>query len=326
MKITKLIDSAIELENEKKQESRTPRKPDVFWPSSASVVFTNEYGEQEVHGKCLRSEYWSCKGEKTTNKTTAYSLRIWSGGNRVEDFEIKGAKTAGIHVDDDVPFEHVLPNGNKVRGKLDAIYNVQSEDVGIEYKTGYGNWFKRLQMGIGSNNTKLKITKYFKPAPKEANVLQVMLYLDHFKERLKRFFLIYLDRGDGSNHEFEMTLDTEGYPVIDGEVDKKYSVQNIYTRFDELKLYLDSDQVPPPDFEAMMSDERVEELHAAKRLSKKAYDGHQRWKNDEQGGRRASYFMCGGYCPYELKCKALIREELKETGTYEKVTGEQPDA
>ena len=306
--LTAIIEAAMEEEQERKDSTPYPRGSGVFWPSSSSVSFTNEFGEEEIAGKCMRSEYWSILGEPSTNKTNARSMRIWNYGNNVEDCELKGAKLAGIHRSDGTSFVHELTSGLRVRGRVDGIYEIQGTTVGVEYKSGYGPWFRRNQLGLGYDG---RVMKSDPGKPRESNVLQTMLYLDHFKH-IKVFVLIYLDRGDGAWREYKVRLDEEGHATIEGAVDDRFTVGDIYKRFEELQVYVDKKEVPPPDFEPFYSDERVEVLRERETLTKKAYELHQKFKNKKRGGKRAGYFLCNGYCPYEKLCKNLILKDEKK--------------
>jgi hypothetical protein len=318
-----LISAALEKHNKERQESRTPREPLVFWPSEASVKFINSHGEEEVAGKCHRQQYWAIKGKKTTNKTNARSIRIWAYGNHVEAQEILGSKYADMHVSDGAKFEHLFGGaaGLMVRGKLDAVYHLSNVKFGMEYKSGYGPHFRRNQLGLGYDGKRMKSDP---GEPRLSNVLQVMLYLDHFKDGvvstsngqytqdpLKVFFLTYVDRGDGAFRDYKITLNSLGHPVVDGQVDSRTTVSAIYERFEELQGYLDRSELPPPDFIPYYSDERVETLYARGGLTKKAYELHQKWKAGKKTGRRAGFWSCNGYCPYETACKRKIREDAK---------------
>jgi hypothetical protein len=305
---TSMISEAMEAHYKEKQEGRYARDRGIFWPSSASIRFTNKHGEVEVAGKCIRQEYWDIKQRKVTNKTNARSIRIWEYGKNIEAVEIKAAKIAGLHVEDGTPFTHEFGNGLSVRGRLDAIYEVNSIKFGLEYKSGYGNHFKRNLLGLGWDGKRMRSDP---GEPRISNVLQTLLYLDHFRGELDVFFISYIDRGDGSNRDYKIEIDKKGHPVIDGKTDRRYTVHDIYERFEELQEYSDRDEVPPPDFDPYYSDERVEELRDRGDLTKRAYDLHHRWKDGKSGGRRAGYFMCNGYCPYEAACKRKILQDEK---------------
>lgn len=336
--ITLAISKAVEEAHAKKQKARrdkSPRNKNSFWPSSASVKFINEFGEKEVLGSCLRSQYWSFMNEPETNPANARTLRIWHYGNAIEDFEIEGAKEAGILESTQDKFKHKIPTEEfdiEISGKVDGIYEYNGQRVGIEYKSGYGPYFRKQQLGISWDGSQLKREKQadgtmkdFRPYPKDSNLLQVMIYLDHYS--LDQFILIYLDRGDGAHREFEVRLDENGYAIVDGEKDSRFNIHDIYDRFIELRRYIRDKQLPPPDFEVWYNKERVEELLEQGRISNKAAEGHSNWSQGKdwmKNSRRAGYFLCNGYCPYEKKCKALVSQEMKENdNTFYSVTGEK---
>lgn len=320
--ITPILDKAIEAKELANSKSRKPRAHNRFWPSSSSVAYVDKFGEIKVEGKCLRSEYWSILGEPITNPTNARSLRIMAAGKRMEDFEIESATEAGILVDTQRKFEHKLPSGAIISGSLDGVMKLDGKEVAVEYKSGYGVWFRKDQLGLGTDGKRLV---RFTPSPKMVHVLQVLLYLDHYRGQIDDFRLIYLDRGDGENFEYSISLDEEGHGVI-GRASSEatdltpFTIHDIYARFEELAGYLTRGEVPPPDYLVIYTEALVDKLKSRDwwdgGMTNKALASHQRWRSGEPGGRRAGHYLCNGYCPFESKCKALVNKEIEETGTF----------
>jgi len=253
------------LEKKNSEEVRRPREKHKYYPSSASVRV-----DGKVEGACARKEYWQITLEPSSNPPAAKNLRIMASGKRAEEAENENAKAAGILVDEQTKFQHIIPpNGLRshivVSGALDGIYELDGKKVIVEWKSVYGDWSQTHILGVnkwGKPSTEL-------PYPRIEHLLQSMLYLDHYKGEMDTLYLVYIDRGNGLMREFIITLNASGTAHIssgDDLGDTRFTVADIYARFIELDGYIQRKELPARDF------------------------------ND-------SHFMCASFCPFRDRCK-----------------------
>ena len=113
------------------------QKAPTLWPSEASMILENEYGEKENIGKCRRaiffrylkdnyifsekySHYKSLIEEidKHGVDVDPYIRWIWVQGNLYEDYLLNKAKESGVYIGDQT--QVYIPKYN-VSGKIDII-------------------------------------------------------------------------------------------------------------------------------------------------------------------------------------------------------------
>ena len=286
MKLIKLVDS--HLENPCHIHINTRRVAN--YPSSASCFYKNEYGEDAIAGKCLRAVYWSAKSVKETNPVTARGERIFGYAKNVERFEVEQYKLLGIWRGNNVKFFD--PDLN-ISGEADAIiYDKEINGLrGVEIKSGYDYKFRKDVLGTPTKPGK----------PKYDHLIQTMLYIDYFKIP---FNLVYIDRGNAARGEYDITMNSDGTPNIDGKkLNIGISFQGIIARFKELEDCLKDNVIPQRDFQLRYSKDRLEVLSKTKRLGKKQAEEFEKNKDLDIGD-----FQCG-YCNYKDYC--WKREESK---------------
>lgn len=253
------------------------------YPSQSSCIYKNEYGEETITGKCLRAVYWEAKGVKETNPVTARGERIFGYAKNVERFEVEQYKHLGIWRGNNVKFFNPTFN---ISGEADCI--VFDKDLkgnrGVEIKSGYDYKFRTEVLGTPT-----------KPGrPKFDHLLQTMIYIDYFKIP---FTLLYIDRGNAQRGEYDITLNSDGTPNIDGKkLDNGISFPKIIARFKEVEECLKDNVIPKRDYQLRYSKERLEILSKTKRLKKKQAEEYDKNKDLDIGD-----FQCG-YCNYKDYC------------------------
>jgi len=220
---------------------------------------------------------------------TARGIRITTIGKMVEQFEIEQYKKLGIWRDNSVKFYNEKYH---VSGEIDAI--VYDEDIksniGVEIKSGYDYKFRKEVLG---NTTK-------KGRPKLDHLLQTMLYIDYFKIPFK---IAYFDRGNAARCEFEITLNNDGTPNIDGKkLTNGLSIPGCIARFKELGEYISNGTLPKRDFQLQYSTDRVQELYDSGRLGKMDEKEFEKNKKIDIGD-----WICG-YCSYRDYCWKKYKE------------------
>ena len=252
-------------------------------PSSASCKIKNEYGEETIVGGCLRKIYWEHNGVKKTNPMTARGARICGVGKMVERFEVEQYKEMGIWRDNNVKFINTKYN---ISGEADCIvFNKETNSLhGIEIKSGYDYKFRTDVIGTPTKPGK----------PKFEHLLQTMIYIDYFKFP---FSMIYIDRGNAARAEYEITLNDDGTPNINGKkLGNGISIPGCLARLKELEENLKDSTLPRRDFQLKYSKDRLKILNDSYRLSKK-----DREEFAKSGDVCVGDWQCS-YCDYKDYC------------------------
>ena len=279
MKLIDLVDKHLE----NPCDIHTSSHRGAYHPSQASCIVKNEYGEEFVAGSCLRSTFWEHKGVKETNPMTARGKRICAVGKLVEKFEVEQYKQMGIWRGNNIKFFNARYN---ISGEADAIVQdvVANALRGAEIKSGYDYKFRSEVIGTPTRPGK----------PKWDHLLQTMLYIDYFKFP---FNMIYIDRGNAARKEYEITLNSDGTPNIDGrKVTNGISIPRSLARFKELEEHLKDNTIPKRDFQLKYSKDRIEFLKNSKRLNKGQTEEFEKSKDVDMGD-----WQCG-YCEYKDYC------------------------
>ena len=253
------------------------------YPSQSSCMVKDEYDENVIIGKCMRDVYWQSRGIKKTNPMTARSIRITKVGKIIEGFEIDRYKELGIWRGNNIKFYN---EKYSVSGEIDAlVYDEERRGLlGIEIKTGYDYRFRKEVIGSSSRPGK----------PKLDHLLQTMLYIDYFKIPFK---IVYIDRGNAARKEYDITLNTDGTPNINGKkLDNGLSIPGCVERFKRLEEHLENSTIPRRDFQLKYSPERVEFLYDSNRLNKTQKKEYEKNKKVDMGDWRCSYCDYKDYC------------------------------
>lgn len=307
MKIWKILDEYLM----RPPALKTNRLP-TFYPSAASTI--DEISGEPI-GACLRSNYYRCAGFSKSDPDSVWSQYVFGGGNLWEAWFADKMKGAGILLASGLKFQDLE---RYISGELDmvALDPETGKKVILECKTAWGYEAKKRLAGNRS----------VYPRPKDPNLLQSFLYLDQFKDEVDEVILFYFFRDDHTRVEFSITREVIGgktYPRIEttwnGEpfvrIDKRVSMEGIYDRYKDLMDALKAAKLPPPDYEHIYSEERVEQLWEAGEIAKTKYG---KWQTNPKK-YPIGHFMCGqkngtGYCSYRSLC-AIDNESAFDTVT-----------
>jgi len=130
--------------------------------------------------------------------------------------------------------------------------------------------------------------------------MQTMLYVDQFKDRIPRAKIVYYARDSVARAEFDMYLapsNGQTYPVVNGVMDKTFSLENIYMKYRELRDCFEKKVVPPRSYALRWDAKTIEDKYAAKdgSVSKTKYEA---WKKK---GEPIGDFQCS-YCSFCNHC------------------------
>lgn len=270
-----------------------------FYPSEASVKWTDAHGIERCDGKCLRAAWYRLTGKGEYVAPDAGSEWIFALGKAVEEILVEQWKQMGIWIDNNIRF---YDKAHNLSGELDAVLRdpTSGELFGVEVKSFYGYQGKKQIMGNKSQAG----------APKTAQMLQCLLYV-YFCKRLfdegvlpyeiTHFKLVYYARDSSARRSFDLSIqDINGMlrPTVDNVVDYRFTIQDILNRYLQMAEYMKNGENPPPrDYEKAYSIEKVEKLNALGEISKTAYE---KWVKSPAKNPIGDW-QCA-YCPYQKFC------------------------
>lgn len=246
-------------------------RPLHFFPSEASIQYTDEHGLKRTEGTCLRAIYYRLTGEAgAPTKRDPYSEWILKMGKAAEKELVEDYKEMGIWVDNNVKFYDDRYN---ISGEIDVFVRDPEthELVVTELKTFYG--YNATKDICGNTQVQGK--------PKTNQLLQLLIYIDN-GQRLNLFScgkLVYYARDSGNRREFNVALKQEGdakRPFIDGEPDYRFTMADVYRRYQDLASALKARQCPPQDYELVWSPEKTEMMYDCGEVSESAMKNYKK--------------------------------------------------
>ena len=281
-----------------RSQFQMPGKSSLY-PSESSVTWKDMYGDKRVEGTCLRAAWLRVTGwaekEGQVLKTEPYGEWIFALGKAVEIILVEQWKQMGIWVANNVKF---FDQKHNISGEIDCVLQLpESKPFLVEVKSFYG--YAATKQLCGNKSTH--------PSPKTSQLLQTLIYVDQFKEYFDYAKMIYYARDSANRAEFDISLIEDASkpdrgilhrPTIDGVVDSRFYLEDIYDRFDLLNQYIIANEMPPCDFEREYSAETVEKLHKQGEIAKTTYEKWQKKPNQNPIGD----WRCRSYCKYRDFC------------------------
>jgi CRISPR/Cas system-associated exonuclease Cas4 (RecB family) len=282
--------------------TRPKFKPEVdrshLWPSEASVQFYDQHGDLTTEGKCMRAAYFRSVGDFEEMPYPAYTEWIFKFGKLAEKMIVNEAKEAGIWVQNNVKFYNKEYN---ISGEIDTLFAEPPDGViyPSEIKTGYGYFAEKEIMG-----------NYKQPGqPKLGHLLQLLVYLWEFKEQFPYGRMIYFLRDSMKRRTFKVELEQQGdifYPVVEGKVNKLFTVNDILSRYKELQHHIDNKIVPPQEFELQYSDRKIRDFAVKGKIGKTKFG---KWEK----GKLKTWEYMGDWpcrlCAYRNICYENVVDE-----------------
>lgn len=267
-------------------------KSSHFYPSEASVKLVDQHGDLITEGGCLRKSYFRLSDDYQPTAHSPHTKYIFMQGNMIEDKLVQIWKEMGIWHDNSVKFYDVE---NNISGELDAVLKEPPSGklYGVEVKTFYGYHGGKEIFGNKSQ----------KGFPKMSQLLQTLVYLNYWQDKgLDYFRMVYFARDDARRKTFKIELHKEGnivFPMVDGEVIRSFTIDDVLARYKDLKHYVETDTVPPTDFELQYPDVKIEDFYKKGKVAKTKYEA---WKK----GRLKKHEHIGdwqcSYCEFKSIC------------------------
>lgn len=289
---------------------KTERLPTLY-PSQASC---RSAVDGQPIGACIRANWYRIQGYEESNPSDVWSQYVFAGGNLWEGFVTEKLKQMGLWRANNLKFQDL---SRFISGEVDILIfdPTINRNIILEMKTFYGYNAEKQLMG----------TRDVAPAPKSQNLLQAFYYLIQFASQgIEDVALLYFARDSHKRIQFNIRLHLEDgvyYPQVSVPwrggmhtyIDRRITNVGILDRYSELLSFVEKDEMPPPDFDHIYTDEVIEaiysgDLDAEKSISKTDYEN---WKKNPRKNQ-IGYFMCRKYCNHRDKCL----EDRIEAGEY----------
>lgn len=286
----------------------------VFHPSSASIKLDSG----QVIGTCLRQQYYRITESFITNKGQTdhkFSAMI---GDQLHEFVVNLIKNNGYIMD--LQFiaaeDSFYDPDNNIGGRIDIIaWDTKAKEViGIDTKT-----VAEYKAGICIS------------APAPEHIMQCMIYLYVYNKqipenmpKIKKWYIWYISRTENyaiksKKHGSPLAMAWDCYITlddIDGSVFvhtndgiyhyKEYTIDKVLKRYKDLSFYLESNIIPPRDYELTFSEEKILGMYKTGTLTRKAdIEKVEKWvKKGAISGNLGIEMGDGecGFCPYKDLC------------------------
>lgn len=288
---------------------KVPTETPTVRPTEASVRYwDSELGMEKVDGACNRAVAYRILGVSPTEQMDPRVKWITRVGNYFEEDATAILNAIKMLAGKSVRFtdpRFALP----MSGEMDAVCTFidskgEKQLFVLDWKTTGGNYAGNTQI-LG--NTKVI------PMPKIPNLLQLMVYL-YADPGLRFGKLMYIIRDRMERTEFTVRLQpyqndlianiksvasTSSRSIVQGDVRPypQYSIGKIKERISELAGYVAKNELPPPDFSIVYTDEQAKILASKGLLAETSLKKHLAKKE------LAGDFQCR-YCNYRSRCKS----------------------
>lgn len=263
------------------------------YPSSASIEIINSFGEKQIIGSCLRREGYRRLGIAKTDFDEVEGLLKMKAGKYVEIFIVQDCMKMGIYRGSNTKFRIEDLN---ISGETDIFVEINKKIIGIELKTSYGDYFDVQVLGAKPPwHVKIEATGGY---PKLEHLLQLVPYLFYWKKMgiTDEFRLIYFNRGSFKNsREYTVTMDKDGYLIVDGVKNDIIGLKPIAKRFKLLDSYMLKKELPPRDFYLKYPESIAKNLVDTGRKKQFWFNN---WKKDRG---ICGDWMCG-FCGWKKDC------------------------
>jgi len=248
-------------------------KRESHYPSQASILT-----DDGVIGKCLRAQWYSWKEYKPTNPISATSMWKMKMGDSIHTYIARWIREMGYQVEEEYPFKYDHPELKyPISGRADnvIVFPKVNKFYGVECKTGYSKFFTNGKDGVGRVNK-----------PRLSDLLQVCIYLNCTPD-LAGMYMIYVARDNALRYQFYINKDNIGVDFDD-----------IISRWKLLEMFLDTNNLPPRNYDIEYDDDRKERLYKEYLEESKAKQPQslKQWSAKHKGD-----WACG-YCEYLNQC------------------------
>jgi CRISPR/Cas system-associated exonuclease Cas4 (RecB family) len=232
------------------------RRNDSVYPSDASVEI--QVGDRtEIHGTCLRKQWYRLTGVPQSNPEDQYDNFVASVGEAVHDQVGRVFQQAEQLV---LAEQSIYLEDIRLSGRIDLIIRPQSdgEMVGVEIKSVGGYH--------GSKGV-IKATRDKPFYPRLYHLAQTVVYAEYFKDKFTTWVILYVDRETGRFKEHLIQYRGHDDIWVNGEP-STITPKAVYDRWERLWRDIATETRPKRDYWLRYPDEHIQYLAAAGGLNK----------------------------------------------------------
>jgi len=299
------------------------RVQNIAWPSESMA----QLGQIAV-GECKRAMFYKIVGVKPSNPFSVTGQAICDAGLMYEAYHIAKYKETGMHVEEQVKIEYIVPETNNkiiISGKGDEVISHGGKLKMIEIKSVSAY---KAPHTMGNDRTV--------PMPAANNLMQAMLYkyfyskTDEGKAKgIDEVYLQYVNRSDNSIFFYKVDLTNNNYPILtaidalgkeiytlnledvpsftdlinssSGTTDQcraaelRISINSIFNKFDDAYTHARRKTIPSRDYSLVYDENELELQYSLGRVSKLKYN------KMKKGTDVCGDFKCQ-YCAYQKQC------------------------
>ncbi|MDD3412605.1 MAG: PD-(D/E)XK nuclease family protein [Lachnospiraceae bacterium] len=215
----------------------------------------------------MRTSFYQKIGAKETNPVSPAVTLMGYMGMKIEDGLIDLIKNMGLWENNNVKWQ-----AKGLSGEVDVICREDNDLWIVECKSCSGYHANKEVFGYMSGRGSNK--RWVPGKPKIKHLMQAAIYADIGKGTCKGALIIYISRDEAKMQEFLITIDDQNRILIDGYPEDRFTMNDIYQRYQELQGYIDQNILPAPEYKHTYTDQEVDELLAAKEISAAAKEGH----------------------------------------------------
>ena len=268
-----------------------------FYPSSASVEYTDDEGTVLHVGTCLRQQFYSHAGVPRTEEMDSEVLVKLELGNWTHEMIVELVKRSGYWLGDERRM--FIEGPPPVSGRADLFVKDPRDGspVGCEIKSISGYYGVKRQI------------KDTDARPKMEAVLQCVPYLDFYGAwGLTKWIILYVDRESGAMAEYVVMLEEDGSVNVQGEnfaeIYHHINLHEVRRRWNQLSGYIAKGELPPRDYVEQWSNKEILRRKNAGELTAtetKTIDSKLKTGNTNKPMLKKGDWQCN-YCDWKRRC------------------------
>jgi hypothetical protein len=281
--MTNYFGDALRKGREKKQ--KTARRMDVAYPSDASVEL--RIGEEvQIHGGCLRAQYYRITEAPQTDPESADRSFVAEMGNVAHDAVANVFREAEQLLKTEL---QVWIPTIRLSGRIDVLFRVEAggRTIGCEVKS------------VGGYNGRKGVIEPRRGCglyPKIYHLAQTVVYADFLKDQIQEWIILYVDRETGAWREHQVLYRGHDDILVNGEP-ATVTPKAVYARWERMWALVDAKTVPPRDYQLRYPPERIARLAELGELNKDEKERFNAGRKVDKGDRQ-----CREFCAWRTHC------------------------
>jgi hypothetical protein len=232
------------------------RRHDSVYASDASVEI--QIGDNvEVHGSCLRRQYYRITEAPESDPEDATTSFVAQVGNAVHEEVARTFRAAEQLVEEEM---RIWIPEVQLSGRVDLIVRPDhGRKVGIEVKSVGGYYGCK---GV------IKATRDTPLYPRLYHLAQTVVYAEHLqKQDIKEWMLLYIDRESGAFHSHSILYEARDEIYVNGEP-SAITPERVYARWERLWEHIKAETPPVRDYCIQYTKEQLQQKAEEGKLNK----------------------------------------------------------